>query len=294
MKRTLLVALLTMVLSTLAFAQRKPAGTKSGKAQQTSATKTQAPANRVQEQLKKLEEEWAQAFIKRDAAALQRILADDYILIDQDGTVGNKASMIADVTSGEIIFESIKFDKLTVRVYGSVAIITGDEIVRIRDGEKSSTDGLRFTDVFALRGGRWQAVSSQFVAVNDVGLSTVTKADGTKETTCMSGLKYIDLVEGKGASPKRGQTVVVHYTGTLEDGKKFDSSFDHPGAQPIAFPIGIGRVIKGWDEGLLSMKVGGKRKLIIPASLGYGASGRPPVIPPNATLLFDVELVGVK
>jgi ketosteroid isomerase-like protein len=290
MKRILLVVLLAMVLSTSALSQKKAAGAKQTKAGQTATAN--APANRLQEQLKKLEEEWAQAFIKRDAAALQRILADDYLVIDQDGTVGSKTSMIAEVTSGEIVFESIKFDKLKVRVYGGVAIITGDEIVRIRDGEKSSTEGLRFTDVFALRGGRWQAVSSQFVAVNDVGLSTVTKADGTNEITTMSGLKYIDLVEGKGASPKLGQTVIVHYTGWLEDGTKFDSSVDR--GQPLQFRLGIDPVIQGWVEGLKSMKTGGKRKLIIPANLGYGARGRPPVIPPNATLLFDVELLGVR
>ena len=112
------------------------------------------------------------------------------------------------------------------------------------------------------------------------------------EIVTASGLKYIDIVEGTGATPKTGQTVSVHYTGTLENGTKFDSSVDR--GQPYSFRLGTGAVIKGWDEGLASMKVGGKRKLIIPPTLGYGATGNPPDIPPNSILLFDVELVGVR
>ena len=114
----------------------------------------------------------------------------------------------------------------------------------------------------------------------------------TSVVTNPSGLKYVELEEGTGASPERGQTVVVHYTGTLENGKKFDSSRDRN--SPFEFKIGIGQVIKGWDEGLSTMKVGGRRQLIIPAELGYGSRGAGGVIPPNATLLFDVELLGIK
>jgi len=112
------------------------------------------------------------------------------------------------------------------------------------------------------------------------------------EVATASGLKYVDMVEGTGATPKKGQTVTVHYTGTLENGKKFDSSVDRD--QPFEFRIGEGAVIKGWDEGLATMKVGGKRKLIIPPALGYGVRGSPPNIPPNSILLFDVELLGAK
>lgn len=106
-----------------------------------------------------------------------------------------------------------------------------------------------------------------------------------------SGLKYLELKEGDGATPKAGQLVEVHYTGWLEDGEKFDSSKDR--GKPFEFIIGKGRVIKGWDEGVLTMKVGGSRRLIIPAALGYGSSGAGGVIPPNATLIFDVELLGI-
>ncbi|HEV7682402.1 MAG TPA: FKBP-type peptidyl-prolyl cis-trans isomerase [Pyrinomonadaceae bacterium] len=126
-----------------------------------------------------------------------------------------------------------------------------------------------------------------YVLVNRKG------SEGTEVTTA-SGLKYTDRVVGTGATPQRGQTVTVHYTGTLENGTKFDSSYDHPGAKPSDFRIGVGAVIKGWDEGLMSMKVGGKRHLVIPGKLGYGPAGRPPDIPSNATLIFDVELVDVK
>jgi peptidylprolyl isomerase len=112
------------------------------------------------------------------------------------------------------------------------------------------------------------------------------------EVRTASGLKYTDLTVGTGATPQRGQTVTVHYTGTLENGRKFDSSVDR--GTPSDFRIGVGSVIKGWDEGLMTMKVGGKRRLVIPANLGYGSTGRPPDIPGNSTLIFDIELLGVK
>lgn len=117
-----------------------------------------------------------------------------------------------------------------------------------------------------------------------------------KTMTTQTGLKFIDTTVGTGASPKEGQTCVMHYTGWLsnggEKGKKFDSSVDR--GSPFQFPIGKQRVIAGWDEGVASMKVGGKRTLIIPPELAYGARGAGGVIPPNATLIFDVELLAVK
>jgi peptidylprolyl isomerase len=117
-----------------------------------------------------------------------------------------------------------------------------------------------------------------------------------KPITTSSGLQMIDTKVGTGASPRPNQTAIVHYTGWLYEngakGKKFDSSVDRN--EPFEFPVGAGRVIRGWDEGVASMKIGGKRTLIVPPQLGYGARGAGGAIPPNATLIFDVELLGVK
>lgn len=120
---------------------------------------------------------------------------------------------------------------------------------------------------------------------------TIAQAPGGFTTTA-SGLQYKDAVVGTGAMPRPGQTVSVHYTGYLTNGTKFDSSVDR--GQPFQFQIGEGQVIKGWDEGVGSMHVGGKRRLIIPPDLGYGAAGAGNAIPPNATLVFDVQLLGVQ
>ena len=121
------------------------------------------------------------------------------------------------------------------------------------------------------------------------------KAEEPQKIVTKSGLTYMDLVVGEGDEAVAGQVVDVHYTGWLDDGgkkgKKFDSSVDR--GKPFSFPLGGGRVIKGWDEGVAGMKVGGKRTLIIPAALGYGSRGGGGVIPPNATLIFDVELLKV-
>jgi FKBP-type peptidyl-prolyl cis-trans isomerase len=120
---------------------------------------------------------------------------------------------------------------------------------------------------------------------------TIAQAPGGFTTT-VSGLQYKDAVVGTGATPRTGQTVSVHYTGYLTNGTKFDSSVDR--GQPFQFQIGEGQVIKGWDEGVGTMHVGGKRRLIIPPDLGYGSNGAGNAIPPNATLVFDVQLLGVQ
>lgn len=123
-------------------------------------------------------------------------------------------------------------------------------------------------------------------------LRNSNKASGVEVTT-PSGLRYTDTVIGTGPSPRPGQTVSVNYIGRLQSGLVFDSS-EKQGTPTTDFALGVGMVIKGWDEGLMSMKVGGKRTLIVPPNLAYGQTGSPPLIPPNATLTFDVELRGIK
>jgi FKBP-type peptidyl-prolyl cis-trans isomerase len=138
------------------------------------------------------------------------------------------------------------------------------------------------------------AVLSLLVMLASVALAAdagPAKTTG-KGTKTASGLQYWELKKGTGAVAKKDQTVKVHYTGWLTDGKKFDSSVDR--GEPIEFKLGAGMVIPGWDEGIAGMKVGGKRQLRIPPDLAYGAHSPSPLIPPNSTLVFDVELVGVK
>ena len=140
-------------------------------------------------------------------------------------------------------------------------------------------------------------VSLALFAQNKKPAKTAAKADGPtavsgKPTITASGLQYWEIKKGAGKLAQAGKKVSVHYTGWLTDGKEFDSSRDS--GEPIQFTLGIGQVIKGWDEGVAGMKVGGKRQLRIPPELGYGSRGAGSAIPPNAILVFDVELMDVK
>jgi len=137
---------------------------------------------------------------------------------------------------------------------------------------------------------RKQQEEEQLKAVAEFNVLVQKNFPAAKNTP--SGLHYIIEEQGTGAKAEKHRNVSVHYTGTLADGTVFDSS--HKRKEPISFPLGMGKVIKGWDEGIALLNVGGKAKLIIPYFLAYGAQGRPPVIPPKATLVFDVELTDIK
>jgi FKBP-type peptidyl-prolyl cis-trans isomerase FkpA len=278
MKRASMIILLVLVAASVAVPQTK--GKRTGRNRQNKPS-----AANIEQALRDLERQWNEAFKNRDKDALDRILDDQFIFTDDDGQISNKTQYIDSVMQA-IKVESYKLDDLTVRVYGDACVVAGRWTGKFTVDGKNASGEFRYTDTFVRRMGGWRVVASQDTRIQ--------KRGGVvgEEITTPSGLKYVDLVIGAGESPKSGQMVTVHYTGTLENGTKFDSSVDR--GQPLVFPIGVGRVIKGWDEGVMSMKVGGKRKLIIPSDLAYGASGRPPRIPPNSTLIFEVELLGVK
>jgi ketosteroid isomerase-like protein len=277
LKRILSIALLFLVAAHPVFAQARNRAAGQGKV-------LKAPA--VEAELKKLEREWFDAVVKGGAEALKRILADDFVALNNDGSFINKAKMIELSQAGLVKLDEIKTDEFNLRLYGNTAVVTG-RATYIRDQKPLGQSSHIETWVKRADAGkiRWQAVSW-------VSMPIKASVLGAKAMTTESGLRYEDIVTGTGPSPQSGQEVTVHYTGTLEDGTKFDSSLDR--GQPFKFKIGVGRVIKGWDEGVMTMKVGGKRKLVIPPQLGYGARGAGGVIPPNATLVFEVELLDVQ
>ncbi len=285
MKRILSIALLVLFVAHPAFAQAKSGQTKSSQTKSEKTGQGRSPQTAsVEAELKKLEREWFDAVVKGDAETLKRILADDFTALNDDGSFIDKAKMAELLQTGLVKLDEIRTDEFKLRLYGNTAVVTG-RATCIRNQKPLGQGSHVETWVKRVVAGkpRWQAVSWVSIPIKASVL-------GAKAVTTPSGLKYEDMVVGTGASPQSGQEVTVHYTGTLVDGTKFDSSLDR--GEPFKFTIGVGRVIKGWDEGVMTMKVGGKRKLVIPPHLGYGQRGIGP-IPPNAILVFEVELLGV-
>lgn len=272
MKRAGLAVLMLMAVSSIASPQTR---TKAVRGRQSGQIRANA-----EQSLREAAHQWMEAFKDRDKNTLNRILDEGFCFTNDQGQVFSKTQYV-DAAAQAIIVESYISDEITIRIFGDTAVVAGRWTGKMSIDGKDASGAFRYTDTFVRRVGRWRAVASQNTRIAPLQVTTA------------SGLKYVDLVVGSGERPKQGQLVTVHYTGTLENGQKFDSSFDR--GQPIVFPIGMGRVIKGWDEGLMTMRIGGKRKLIIPPDLGYGARGAGGgVIPPNATLIFEVELLGVK
>ena len=238
-------------------------------------------ASGTEAQLRKLEAAWIKAMIEKDTATLANLYADDFLAGNDDGSLLKKADVMKMGKAG-LPFTKITTDEFKLRVYGTTAVVNSNANYFM--GERKLASHYQLT-VWQRRAKGWQVVSWQTTPITRI------KLKGPKAMTTESGLQYEDIVEGTGASPKVGQTVKVHYTGTLTDGTKFDSSVDR--GQPFDFTIGVGRVIRGWDEGVMTMKVGGKRTLVIPPSLGYGSQANGP-IPANSTLIFEVELLGVQ
>jgi peptidylprolyl isomerase len=273
MNRILSIFLALIFICSLSIAQTKKPVAKG---------KVKAVTNKGQAQFKKLESQFFAALSQQHLTNLNRLLANDFLSTELDGTTCTKAELLAKVRAAAIQITAP--EEQQTRLAGTTTFVTGQA------SHKQKT--IRYTEVWLHRQGRWQLVSWQTTLLTSVNYIAKKLAGGKKVNTTPSGLQYIDVVEGDGESPKQGQQVRVHYTGTLENGTKFDSSVDRN--EPFEFTIGIGRVIRGWDEGVMTMKIGGKRKLVIPAELGYGSRGAGGVIPPNATLIFDVELLGVK
>ncbi len=266
MKKILIITLSLVLFSLTITAQKKPL---------KKTVRPAAPIIKVQSKL-------FDALKNQDAKVINSLLAKDLQWVGIDGGVLTKAQLIAKADKSTI--EISKIENQKIHNLGATILVSAEAIT-------NANKPIHYLSVWTSQNGNWQLIS--WHATNFTSSAGLARklAGGKKVITTDSGLQYIDVEVGTGESPKPGQMVRVHYTGVLENGTKFDSSVDRN--EPFEFPIGQGRVIKGWDEGVLTMKIGGKRKLVIPADLGYGSRGIGP-IPPNSTLIFDVELLGVK
>lgn len=266
MKKIFIISLAVAFFSLTIVAQKKPV---------RKAVKSATPISKIQAQL-------FDALQAQNAKLANALLAKDLQWVGTDGGVTTKAQLLAKLAKSKI--EISKIENQKTRNLGATILVSAEAIT-------NANQPIHYLSVWTSRNGNWQLISWHATNLTSIAGLVRKLAGGKKVTTTDSGLQYIDIEEGTGESPKNGQMVKVHYTGTLPNGLKFDSSVDRN--EPYEFPLGLGRVIRGWDEGILTMKVGGKRKLIVPSTLGYGARGNGP-IPPNATMIFDVELLGVK
>jgi peptidylprolyl isomerase len=200
---------------------------------------------------------------------------DDYLFI---GSSNNDQPITFELGKGNTVFPGWEEGNIDMKVGGKRLLVIPPEL------------GLGETGAGDIAPNSVLIMEIELVDISEpVVMTEVNEED---YVTTDSGLKYFDILEGDGPMPETGQVVVVHYTGWLVDGTKFDSSLDR--GQPFPFPIGTGSVIPGWDEGVATMKVGGKRQLLIPSELGYGETGSGSTIPPGATLIFDVELLEIQ
>lgn len=294
LNRVLRAILLSSLLSLsvqLVSAQTKPAPRKGTATAGTRAPGRSLPARGASpaDEILQAEQRWIKGVTQNDPTIIRDILAADFILTDHDGARLTKTDILTRMAESRRGFGQIELIEPKVRLYPGAAI----NHVRLvfRNGEEKLSE-VSLTEVWTKVKGRWQLAAVDSLPALPAGqLKAPNLLLPSREVITRTGLRYEDLAPGSGPTPTRGQTVVVHYTGRLLNGQKFDSSLDRN--RPFEFRIGEGQVIRGWDEGVMSMMIGGKRKLIIPPHLAYGNRDLG-VIPPNSTLVFEVELLEIK
>lgn len=280
-------------LSAVGNAQSKPAArpataTRKAPARPAAKAAPRRPATPAEE-IRQLEQEWLNAVVRNDSVKVAAILADDFLLTDHDGRLLPKAEILTRMNENRFYLGGVKLGDAKLRFYGTTAI---NQVTANFQREEETISTVTLTEIWVRVKGKWRLAGVDSLPLPAEGqLKTPNLLVGSREVVTKSGLRYEDISSGSGISPKPGQTVVVHYTGTLLNGRKFDSSHDRN--RPFEFRIGEGQVIRGWDEGVMSMMIRGKRKLIIPPHLGYGGRDLG-VIPPNSTLVFEVELLEIK